>query len=166
VTCQSSLVRTTSLVLPSRIPLRWPDTRCERGPRRRTLLARVVAPSSPAGRSGRAGCREARSTSLTPTGFSHGQATRVGLVSTGIRHSNTSDVRHSPHASTRWHLALPVGPRASAASGDSLKNVAQGVTDAWVTGTHAEHTQTNSLERRFSAASSSGRRAMPDAGEL
>jgi len=42
----------------------------------------------------------------------------------------------------------------------------KGVTDAWVTGTHAEHTQTNSLERRFSAASSGGRRAVPDAGEL
>jgi hypothetical protein len=40
------------------------------------------------------------------------------------------------------------------------------VTDAWVTGTHAEHARTNAPERRFSAASSGGRRAMPIAGEL
>jgi hypothetical protein len=38
------------------------------------------------------------------------------------------------------------------------------VTDAWVTGTHAEDARTNALERRFSAASSGGRRAIPAAG--
>jgi hypothetical protein len=32
----------------------------------------------------------------------------------------------------------------------------KGVTEAWVTGTHAERTRTKSLERRFSAASSGG----------
>jgi len=46
-------------------------------------------PSSAAGRSGRAYCREARSTSLIPTGFSRGQASRVGLTSIGIRATAT-----------------------------------------------------------------------------
>jgi putative MATE family efflux protein len=50
---------------------------------------RAATPSSTAGRSGRAGCREERSTSLTPTGFSRGQAIRVGLTSTRIRDGNT-----------------------------------------------------------------------------
>ena len=54
---------------------------------------RAATPSSTAGRSGRAGCREERSTSLTPTGFSHGQAIRVGLTYTRIRHANTSGFR-------------------------------------------------------------------------
>jgi len=52
-------------VLAPRIRFRWPD--------------RAATPSSAAGRSGRAGYREECSTSLTPTGFSHGQAIRVGL---------------------------------------------------------------------------------------
>jgi hypothetical protein len=33
---------------------------------------------------------------------------------------------------------------------------ARGVTDAWVSGTHAEHAMTKTLERRFSAGSSGG----------
>jgi hypothetical protein len=34
----------------------------------------------------------------------------------------------------------------------------KGATDAWVTGTHAEHAETTTLERHFSAASSGGDR--------
>ena len=50
--------------------------------RRRPLDARV----------GRAQSTPTPSTSLIPTGFSRGQAIRVGLTSTGIRHGNTGDV--------------------------------------------------------------------------
>ena len=62
---------------------------------------RAATPSSAAGRSGRAGCREERSTSLTPTGFSRGQAICVALTSTRIRHANTSAVR--------WALSTAAG---------------------------------------------------------
>jgi hypothetical protein len=34
----------------------------------------------------------------------------------------------------------------------------KGATDAWVTGTHAEHARTNTLAQHFSAASSGGDR--------
>jgi len=47
---------------------------------------RAAMPSSAAGRSGRA-CSRTPSTSLIPTGFSRGQAIRVGLTSTRIRHA-------------------------------------------------------------------------------
>jgi hypothetical protein len=64
------------------------------------------------------------------------------------------------------YSASPVGSPASGARGVSLKNVAQGgdrrVGDWDPRGAH----QDESLERLFSAASSGGRRAMPDGGEL
>jgi hypothetical protein len=49
---------------------------------------------------------------------------------------------------------------ASAAISDGPKTLRKRATDAWVTGTHAERAKTNTLEQRFSAASSGGRPAM------
>jgi hypothetical protein len=72
--------------------LRWPDTRCDAIVDRWTLGSRRMP--------------EARSTSLAPTGFSRGQAIRVGLTSTGIRHGNTSDVRNG---TIRVHQLAGVG---------------------------------------------------------
>jgi hypothetical protein len=74
---------------------RWPDRAASGVPSERTSLAEVQVPSSAAGHSGRAGRREERSTSLTPTGLSHGQAIRVALTSTRIRHANTSAFRNN-----------------------------------------------------------------------
>jgi len=77
---------------------------------------RAATPSSTAGRSGRAGCRKERSTSLTPTGFSRGQAIRVGLTSIGIRHGNTSDILTAVlgccgHTAWRTRATKPNSPR-------------------------------------------------------
>src|SRR5262245_46123153 len=64
---------------------------------------RAATPSSTAGRSGRAGCREERSTSLIPTGFSRGQAIRVGLTS--IRsEEHTSELQSLRHLVCRLLL--------------------------------------------------------------
>ena len=72
---------------------------CERVPGERTVLAGVLAPSSAAGRSGRAGCREERSTSLTPAGFSHGQVIRVGhLHRDSVASTQASSESASTHA--------------------------------------------------------------------
>jgi hypothetical protein len=67
------------------------------------------------------------------------------------------------HLYTIFHLhgASTVSPTASDARASVRKTSRKGVTDAWVTGTHAELRQTNSLKRRFSASSS--RRAAVDA---
>jgi len=59
---------------------------------------RAATPSSSAGRSGRAGCREERSTSLTPIGFSRGQAICVGLTSIGIRDAARQRSHVTPRA--------------------------------------------------------------------
>jgi hypothetical protein len=81
---------------------RWPD--------------RAATPSSPAGRSGRADCREERSTSLTPTGFSHGQAIRVALTSTRIRHASTSAFRNKCGPSRRLTRCGTVCPERTVGS--------------------------------------------------
>ena len=59
---------------------------------------RAATPSSTAGRSGRAGYREERSTSLTPIGFSRGQAICVGLTSIGIRDAARQRSHVTPRA--------------------------------------------------------------------
>jgi hypothetical protein len=74
-------------------------------PSERTLLAGVLAPSSAAGRSGRA-CSRTPSTSLIPTGFSRGQAIRVGLT-TRIRHAATPTRRARVTSNLQVQRARP-----------------------------------------------------------